>query len=603
MFPDENGLGAHLQDGVFLTISLDRLTVPAFAVLDMSPRDAGWFRLVWGRLPDVLVSIPPLKLVPQSDPDFGGWRNASFLSRALGWILELDTATRTDFLAGHIVAKDVPIQTPKPLPALGPSASADDYRRLRVTAGSLVRPLLVDPPDEAHLMPYQASGVEWLLDRTSGILADDMGLGKTVQAIAALRRLVHRGEARSALIICPRSLIANWEEELSRWAPELSRLRVTPSARHREEVWATIIGRVHVLVSSYEHLRDPPVALRTGHLDVVIADEAHRIRNLSAAVTRGIRSLPWTRFWALTGTPIERDSRDLATLLSTLDPRRFAQSDSALPASALRARARPYVLRRLKMEVLDELPSVLDSKETLELLPPQQRTYRRVMKETMHSGEPGSFLRLINDLRTICDFDPETGKSVKIERITEIIDAIKMAGEKTVVFSYLLRPLDILQSELQEAGLSWSRLEGSMSLTEREAAIRQFKSDPDTVALLASTRVGGEGLTLTEANHVIFLNEWWNPSSNAQARDRVVRIGQRRGVRVYHFRCKGTIEEVLDQILEAKSETFTLILDRLADPTYQNDPDVIGTLGELRRGLESLELDLGELPKHLRGYG
>jgi SNF2 family DNA or RNA helicase len=587
----ESDADKHPREGVSLTIRVDGFDIPTHAVLDLSARDAGWVRLMWGRSPGVFSLLPPLKPVACSDPDFGGWRDATDLSQALAWILELDTAARADFLAGRIVVKDVPVRTPQPLPALGPSASADDYRRLRVTTGGLVRPLLLRAPDETHLMPYQAVGVEWLLDHPSGILADDMGLGKGVQAIAALRRLIRLGQARGGLIVCPRSLIANWEDELSRWAPELSRLRVTPSAREREEVWAAVVGRVHVLIASYEHLRDPPIALRGEHLNVIIADEAHRIRNLSAAVTRGMRMLRWSRFWALTGTPIERDSKDLATLLSTLDPRRFAPGDSTLSPSTLRARARPYILRRLKTEVLDELPPVLDTKETLELLAPQQRAYQRALRDTMRSGEPGSFLRLINELRTICDFDPETGKSVKVERITEIIDTITMAREKAVVFSYLLRPLDILQAELERADLALVRLEGSMSLAERAAALRRFKFDPNIVALLASTRVGGEGLTLTEANHVIFLNEWWNPSSNAQARDRVVRIGQLRGVRIYHFRCRGTIEQVLDRILEVKSEMYTSILDRLTDPASESDPDVIGALGELRRGLESLELE------------
>jgi SNF2 family DNA or RNA helicase len=581
-----------LHAGVSFTVRLDGVTVPALAVLDQSARDTGWLRLVWGRMPGGLSQAPSLEPVAQGDPDFGGWRDATALSRAIRWISELDTAAKADFLAGRVVAKDVPVRTPKPLPALGPSASAEDYRELRVTAGGLVRPFLLGVPDEAHLFPYQTVGVEWLLDHGNGILADDMGLGKGVQTIAALRQLIHFGVARGGLIVCPRSLIANWEEELSKWAPELSRLRVIPSARDKHEVWATITGRVHVLLTSYEHLRDPPPTLRTCHLDVIIADEAHRIRNLSAAVTQGIRALHWRRFWALTGTPIERDPKDLATLLSTLDPRRFTAGDSSLSLSTLRARASPYILRRLKVEVLDQLPPVLDSKETLELLPPQQRAYRRALKDTMRSGGSGSFLRLINELRTICDFDPETGKSVKIERITEILDEIRMAREKAVVFSYLLRPLDILEAELEQTDLESVRLEGSMSLIERDDAIHRFKSDPSVVTLLASTRVGGEGLTLTEANHVIFLNEWWNPSSNAQARDRVVRIGQRRGVNVYRFRCKGTIEQVLDRILEAKSDTFSLILDRLADPMSEADPDVVGALGEVRRGLQSLELEL-----------
>jgi SNF2 family DNA or RNA helicase len=596
MLPHSKDEGEHLHGAVPLTIWLDGAEIPTLVVLDRTPRPAGWLRLVCAPTAEALLLVGRLQPVEEDDPEFGGWRDSSILARAVAWIFELDAAAKTQFLAGRTITKDVPVRTPEPLPALGPSATADDYRRLRVTAGGLVRPLMLRTPDESHLMAYQAAGVEWLLDHSSGILADDMGLGKTVQAIAAVRQLFRQGSARAGLVVCPRSLIANWEDELSKWAPELCRLRVTPTARERDTVWEAVLGRVHLLLSTYEQLRVPPESLQAIPLDIVIADEAHRVRNLSAAVTRGMRTLPWQRFWALTGTPIERDPKDLATLLSTLDPRRFSQADSRLSPSTLRARARPYILRRLKSEVLDQLPPVLDSKETLDLLPLQRRSYRRALKDISRSGEPGSFLRLINELRTICDFDPDTGSSAKVERISEIIDAISMAGEKVVVFSYLLRPLDILQAELDRVDLGSVRLEGSMPLADRDLALRRFRSEPEVVALIASTRVGGEGLTLTEANHVVFLNEWWNPSANAQARDRVVRIGQRRGVRVYRFRCRDTIEQVLDRILESKSEAFSLILDRLADPASERDPQVLSALGELRTGLESLELQSADGP-------
>jgi SNF2 family DNA or RNA helicase len=577
------------HQGVAVDVDVDGVTVTALVVLDQSARQSGWLRLVWGSPRAVLSAMQALRPVGRCDPDFGGWGEAARLSRVVASVLELDTVAKAEFLAGRVVVKDIPIRTPSPLPTLPPSATVEDYRRLRVAAGSLVRPALLYRPSEELLMPNQVAGARWLLEHPIGMLADDMGLGKTVQAITALRYLVWRGIAHRCLIVCPSSLLANWEDELSRWAPELARLRVTPRAREREEVWGLVLGRFHVLLASYEHLREPPSALRTGgHVDVVIADEAHRIRNLSAAVTQGIRSLRWARFWALTGTPIERDPRDLATILSTLDPGRFAPSDSASSASTLRARARPYILRRLKNDVLAELPAVLESTETLELLPPQQRAYRRAFKQGMRSGEPGSLLRLVNELRTICDFDPDTGKSAKVERIREILDTVAIAQEKAVVFSYLLRPLYILEAELTKSGIGSVRLEGSLSLAERDAVLRRFRLDASITALLASTRVGGEGLTLTAANHVLFLNEWWNPSGNAQARDRVIRIGQQRGVSVYRFRCRGTIEEVLERILQEKSESFFQIVDRLADPLSQNDPDVVKALGELKTRLANV---------------
>ena len=289
-----------------------------------------------------------------------------------------------------------------------------------------------------------------------------------------------------------------------------------------------------------------------------------------------------------TGTPIERDPGDLATLLSIIDPARFSPLDGRLHSSILRARARPYILRRLKEEVLEDLPDVIDSKETLELLAPQWRSYRSAVRNQAAAADEQGILALVNELRMICDFDPKSGASSKVEPILEILENVAASSEKAVVFSYLLKPLYLLREKLARAlgDKALATLEGSMSLAERDLTLDRFRTDEKVCVLLASSRVGGQGLTLTEANHVIFFNEWWNPSANAQARDRVVRIGQKRGVRVYRFRCKDTIEEVLDEILAAKSHTIAEVIGRLAEPPRVLDEELLSVVRQLKLKIE-----------------
>ena len=504
---------------------------------------------------------------------------------AIQWVLDLDVRAGNQVERGGRVTKRIPASDPTPMRALRDTEPAPKYRDYRRQSGELIRPLLMAAPQDAGLYPYQIEGVEWLIAHRAAILADDMGLGKTPQAIAALRRLISAGVTRTALVVSPKTLLANWESELSRWAPELSYARLTPAGKEREEAWDAVVGRVHVIVTNYEQLRDPAIALKRTS-PVIIADEAHRIRNLSSLVTKGVRTLDRSRFWALTGTPIERHTSDLATLLSTIHPDRFARRDASLTPGVLRGRARPYILRRLKDDVLDQLPAVVETIEILELTGQQAASYRTTLRALEKGRASVEQLARMNELRTICDYDPRTKASIKAERIAEIIAEIRAAGEKAVVFSYLLEPLRLLAERLGPG--ESTIVEGSQAAEERDAVLSSFRKDAALTTLLASSRVASEGLTLTEANHVIFFNEWWNPSANAQARDRVVRIGQRRGVRVYKFRCRGTIEEALARILEAKRETFEVVIDRLAEPAPSVTDEIAPFVAEIGREVSNL---------------
>ena len=481
------------------------------------------------------------------------------------WALQLDAQFRELLQAGASVRIAIPHRS-----SFGDSRpireTLTEYRGLRLQIGALIYPLLLDRPSLKPLYDFQQRGVQWLKGIRGGILADDMGLGKTVQAISAIRMLFHNGDIRSALVMCPRGLIATWEGEIERWAPELGVAVVVPPARIREDAWAAIAGRRHVLLTNYEHLRHVPRALVRNPPDVVIADEAHRLKNRQTQAARGGSRLAPKRFWALSGTPLERDLEDLATLLALVAPAAFAPSDSKLHPSSLRSRAADYVLRRRKTDVLDQLPPVLDSTERVELTDDQRETYENEVAQHARRGNSSEELALLSRLQTVCDMEPETRQSSKIDRIVELLDGIRKQGEKAVVFSYRLDPLKELQRRIT---LQWGTqtsclLVGAMDIERRSAVVRRFRKDNSIMVLLASSRIGGEGLTLIEANHVFLFNQWWNPSANDQARDRVVRIGQRRKVRVYRFCCRATVEETIGLILKRKRALFADTVEKLA---------------------------------------
>ena len=307
-------------------------------------------------------------------------------------------------------------------------------------------------------------------------------------------------------------------------------------------------------------MRNPSSELVSHPPDVIVADEAHRLRKSDSLAHQGLRRIKAERLWALTGTPVERDADDLAGLLSLLEPNRFAVDDYRLGIAVLRARARPYVLRRTKEAVLPELPPVTELTEPVPLSQAQQTAYSAAT-QTVRSGE---YLALFNDLRSICDMDPTTGESSKLDRAEELIEEILRQGSKCVVFSYTLGPLKALRVRLRaEFGDIAVLLTGELDLDERDRAVQRFKSDGNCAVLLASMRVASEGLTLTEANHAIFINRWWNPSTNSQAVDRIVRIGQHKPVTVYYLTSSNTVEDRLQALLDRKELTFAQLIDAL----------------------------------------
>ncbi|WP_419841843.1 DEAD/DEAH box helicase [Candidatus Poriferisodalis sp.] len=439
-----------------------------------------------------------------------------------------------------------------------------------------VLPLLLPRRIDDSLYKYQRRGVRFLMRSDRAVLADDMGLGKTVQVIAAVRRLYRAGRLDSCLVAAPRTLLANWAQEFRRWAPELAICELDRcGGKFSGMHWRSLVTRSHAVLASHEDVRDLWEHMACKLPGLIVADEAHRLRKADSQLSKAMRRLRAERLWMLTGTPVERDAADLACLLSLLAPNLYAIDDHLhFGTDVLRARARPYLLRRTKEGVLPELPRAREHRVLCELLPEQRVAYEEAVQRALRAADP-RHLAVFNNLLRVCDADPATGKSSKIDRAVELVKRAAVSGRKTVVFSYTLDPLRYLRERLWRSSTGCLLLNGEQSKMERGRVIQNFMEDPDCIALAASLQVGSEGLNLTVASQVVFLNRWWNPSTNDQAVDRVVRIGQVHEVDVHYLTCVDTVEDRLEPMLERKSMTYQELIDKL-----KRDPDP-ATVSEL----------------------
>ena len=420
------------------------------------------------------------------------------------------------------------------------------------------------------LMPFQQDGVSALLEMKQLLLADEMGLGKTVQAIAALRILKARGEIGACLVVAPASVLDQWRQEITKWAPELSAIIIRGSAADRSWQWN---AEKDVTLASYDVVRQD--AGRVAKLspaqnvwDVVVADEAQRIknRNDTSDAVKGVRR---ARSWALTGTPIENSEEELASIMEFVDYDANAPLKHFYPGADLLNRHRELQLRRKKSEVLEDLPPKLETKLTIELRPRQFESYRKAEEEgIVYLKSLGlqvkvrHVLELITRLKQICNIDPETGESSKLDDIRERLFQLSAQGHKALIFSqYTNNVSGVAAAANALREFDPLTLTGDTRLDERAAVIERFKSRAEHKALVISLRAGGLGLNLQQASYVFHLDRWWNPAVERQAEDRAHRMGQKVKVNVFKYSCQGTIEERIDQILERKQELFDQLID------------------------------------------
>jgi SNF2 family DNA or RNA helicase len=420
----------------------------------------------------------------------------------------------------------------------------------------------------SRLFPYQQVGIARLLDEPALLLADEMGLGKTIQVIAALRILRDLGRLDRALVIAPAGLVLQWRRQLRHWAPELRLSTVIGAASERLRAWRAVAD---VYLVSYDSLRYD-IALQGEHApggrkwDVVAIDEAQRIKNANAEVAIAVKRLQRRRSWALTGTPLENRLDDLVSILDFVAPGRF---DRARMAVGLRRLLSQIQIRRLRREVLNDLPPKLGSTIYRRLGGQQCVTYRRAQEEGLFRIDRlGRELRIVHvlelilRLKQICNFCPASGESTKLVDLRDRLAAVREAEEKALVFSQFVdNPFGArrLAQELSEfSPLIYS---GGMDADLRAARIAEFERDPGRRLLILSLRTGGVGLNLTSASHVFHFDRWWNPAVEAQAEDRVHRIGQVRPVHVYSYICGDTIEERIEEILLEKRALFSDVID------------------------------------------
>ena len=416
--------------------------------------------------------------------------------------------------------------------------------------------------------PFQLDGMAFLVPRHAAVLADEMGLGKSMQAISAIRLLVRGGQARRVLVVCPKGLVSNWARELADWAPELLVAVIEGDPARRRWQWS--LPEVPVKLANYEAVvrdRDLVAELRLS-FDLVVLDEAQRIKNRSSQTSQAVRALERSRSWALTGTPVENSADDIVGLFEFVAPGHLHERMSP---RALGAAAADHVLRRTKDRVLKDMPPRLDRDAGVELTAQQRETYRLAEEEGVlrlaGMGREATIqhvFELVLRLKQICNFDTHSGESAKLERLEAELEEVRASGRKALVFSQWVETLGRLRGRLGRFGAL--EYHGGLSTQARDETIRRFRHDRAHSVLLLSYGAGAVGLNLQFSQYVFLFDRWWNPAVEDQAINRAHRIGAAGAVTVTRFLALDTIEERIDAVLRRKRDLSDTILAQAGTP-------------------------------------
>jgi SNF2 family DNA or RNA helicase len=493
-----------------------------------------------------------------------------------------------------------------------PNTSPRNYRATRIRPPRDVVKLadrlrmLLEPPLESLLsaeslrfahtpFPFQLDGVAFLYPRHEAVLADEMGLGKTMQAITAVRLLAHHGHIQRMLLVCPKPLVTNWRREFAVWAPELPLMVVEGGAERREWLWKN--SRDLVTIANYESVvRDAEsICAESNHYDLVILDESQRIKNRANVTNQVARSIPRSRSWALTGTPIENSIEDIVGIFEFVAP---GQVDSGMKPRAVGKAVSDFVLRRTKDQVLTELPPKLFRDADLELTPEQHAAYQLAedegvikLRQMKNLVTIQHVFELVLRLKQICNFDPVTRESSKFERLEADLEECAQSGRKAIVFSQWVETIHELKSRLLR--FSPEEFHGQIPSNRRDAAIERFRNDKKCSVMLMSYGAGSVGLNLQFASYVFLFDRWWNPAVEDQAINRAHRIGAAGPVTVTRFVTLGTIEERINQILEEKRELFESVFSaQNASPKQSLSRDEIFSLFNLHPPAPSHDIPL-----------
>jgi len=414
--------------------------------------------------------------------------------------------------------------------------------------------------------PFQREGIAFLYSSHFAILADEMGLGKTMQAITTIRLLIRTGEVRSVLLICPKPLLTNWQREFEQWAPEINVKQIDGSPLRRKWLWQ--VPGIPVRLANYELLNrdreffDPPEGEEAPKFDLVVLDESQRVKNKNNATSEAARSIHRVRNWALTGTPVENSAEDLVGIFEFLSTG-FLQS--GLKPTEISKIVGEHILRRTKDSVQLQIPPKMMRDALLSLTPEQSETYRIAEEEgVLRLSEAGEEItipqvfELILRLKQICNFDPATGESAKLQQLLADMEEIAQSGRKAIVFSQWVDTLYRLKGPLERFGTT--EYHGKIPSNKRDEMIRTFREDKDVHVILMSYGAGAVGLNLQFAGYVFLFDRWWNPAVEDQAINRAHRIGASGPVTVTRFISTNTVEERINRTLEEKRNLSEQIL-------------------------------------------
>ncbi|WP_202976786.1 DEAD/DEAH box helicase [Candidatus Oscillochloris fontis] len=451
------------------------------------------------------------------------------------------------------------------------------------------------------LRPYQVRGFSWLVFlRRFGLgacLADDMGLGKSPQTIALLlHEKAQMPSGPPSLLVCPTSVVGNWERELLRFAPSLRILVHQGSDRKRGTELSQNLSQCDVVITSFPLLARDRDDLTLIEWRLAILDEAQNIKNSDTRQAQAARALQAEARIALTGTPVENRLTELWSIMTFLNPgylggetefrRTFAKpiemTNDQQATETLRRLTAPFILRRLKTDksIISDLPDKIEMKVYVPLSREQVTLYEATVRDALAqieqsalTSEPtkrrGMVLSMLTKLKQICnhpvnflkDRSPINDRSGKLERMGEMVEELLTVGDRALIFTQFTEMGDLLEQYLSERFATRPLfLHGSTPPKERDAMVRRFQAPKGPPIFILSLKAGGVGLNLTHANHVFHYDRWWNPAVEDQATDRAFRIGQQRNVQVHKFLCGGTLEEKIDDMIESKRGLSSLVL-------------------------------------------
>ncbi|MDL0139914.1 DEAD/DEAH box helicase [Halobacterium salinarum] len=450
---------------------------------------------------------------------------------------------------------------------------------------------------DGQLRPYQKRGLGWIsyLEALGfgGCLADDMGLGKTIQVLARLvEERTNDDSPGPTLVVCPLSVVGNWNHETQDFAPQLDVSVHHGTDRRSGDGLRDAIAAHDVIVTTYGVVRNDIDELREIKFHRVVLDEAQKIKNTGAKRTQAVRALSTRHRLALTGTPVENRLSELWSIMEFCNPGMLGSETAFRDAFArpierhgderklaqLRRLIRPFVLRRSKTDetVIDDLPAKIETKEYCTLAEEQATLYKAATDELLGEVEQasdmerrGKVLQLINALKAICNHPRQyhedgsqlADRSGKLTRLEDLATEILAGDDRALIFTQYTSMAELIRQYLQERlGRRVLYLHGSTPQEKRDEMVEEFQSPDGPPFFLLSLRAGGTGLTLTAASHVVHYDRWWNPAVEDQATDRTYRIGQTDDVQVHKLICEGTVEEAIDRTIEQKRELADQVL-------------------------------------------